>query len=283
MVRVILARDDGERAAALAQLLPLQQADFEGIFEAMAGLPVTIRLLDPPLHEFLPEDDASERARSLQEVNPMLGTRGARLGLLHPQIYEMQAHAIFRAIRAATARGIDVRPEIMVPLVAYRRELAVLRDLIQRAGDEHGLRRGRDYLVGTMVELPRACLCAHEIAEEADFFSFGTNDLTQTTIGFSRDDVEGSIVSCYQGRKVFDRSPFESIDGAGVGTLVRMGAWLGRTAKPGLKLGVCGEHGGDPDSIDFFHNSGIDYVSCSPYRVPIARVAGAQAAIATQR
>jgi pyruvate, orthophosphate dikinase len=280
MVRVILARDDGERAAALAQLLPLQQADFEGIFEAMAGLPVTIRLLDPPLHEFLPEDDASERARALQEVNPMLGTRGARLGLLHPQIYEMQAHAIFRAIRAATARGTDVRPEIMVPLVAYQRELAVLRDLIERAGDEHGLRRGRDYLVGTMVELPRACLRAHEIAEEADFFSFGTNDLTQTTIGFSRDDVEGSIVSCYQGRKVFDRSPFESIDAAGVGALVRMGARLGRTAKPGLKLGVCGEHGGDPDSIDFFHNSGIDYVSCSPYRVPIARVAGAQAAIA---
>jgi pyruvate, orthophosphate dikinase len=283
MVRVILARDDGERAAALAQLLPLQQADFEGIFEAMAGLPVTIRLLDPPLHEFLPEDDASERARALQEVNPMLGTRGARLGLLHPQIYEMQAHAIFRAIRAATARGTDVRPEIMVPLVAYQRELAVLRDLIERAGDEHGLRRGRDYLVGTMVELPRACLRAHEIAEEADFFSFGTNDLTQTTIGFSRDDVEGSIVSCYQGRKVFDRSPFESIDAAGVAALVRMGARLGRTAKPGLKLGVCGEHGGDPDSIDFFHNSGIDYVSCSPYRVPIARVAGAQAAIADQR
>jgi pyruvate, orthophosphate dikinase len=283
MVRVILARDDGERAAALAQLLPLQQADFEGIFEAMAGLPVTIRLLDPPLHEFLPEDDASERARALQEVNPMLGTRGARLGLLHPQIYEMQAHAIFRAIRAATARGIDVRPEIMVPLVAYRRELAVLCGVIERAGDEHGLRRGRDYLVGTMVELPRACLCADEIAEEADFFSFGTNDLTQTTIGFSRDDVEGSIMSCYQGRKVFDRSPFESIDAAGVGTLVRMGAGLGRTAKPGLKLGVCGEHGGDPDSIDFFHNSGIDYVSCSPYRVPIARVAGAQAAIAIPR
>jgi pyruvate, orthophosphate dikinase len=170
-----------------------------------------------------------------------------------------------------------------VPLVAYQRELAVLRDLIERAGDEHGLRRGRDYLVGTMVELPRACLRAQEIAEEADFFSFGTNDLTQTTIGFSRDDVEGSIVSCYQGRKVFDRSPFESIDVAGVGALVRMGARLGRTAKPGLKLGVCGEHGGDPDSIDFFHNSGIDYVSCSPYRVPIARVAGAQAAIADQR
>jgi pyruvate, orthophosphate dikinase len=283
MVRVILARDEGERAAALAQLLPLQQADFEGIFEAMAGLPVTIRLLDPPLHEFLPEDDASERARALQEVNPMLGTRGARVGLLHPQIYGMQAHAIFGAIRAARARGIDVRPEIMVPLVAYRRELAVLCDVIERVGDEHGLCRGRDYLVGTMVELPRACLCAHEIAEEADFFSFGTNDLTQTTIGFSRDDVEASIVSCYQGRKVFDRSPFESIDAAGVGTLVRMGARLGRTAKPGLKLGVCGEHGGDPGSIHFFHNSGIDYVSCSPYRVPIARVAGAQAAIAGKR
>ena len=283
MVGVILARDEGERAAALAQLLPLQRADFEGIFEAMAGLPVTIRLLDPPLHEFLPRDDASERVQALREVNPMLGTRGARVGLLHPQMYEMQARAIFGAIRAATARGIDVRPEIMVPLVAYPRELAVLGDAIERVGEEHGLRRGRDYLVGTMVELPRACLCADEIAEEADFFSFGTNDLTQTAIGFSRDDIEGSIMSCYLGRKVFDRSPFESIDAAGVGALVRTGARLGRTAKPGLKLGVCGEHGGDPDSIDFFHKSGIDYVSCSPYRVPIARVAAAQVAIASGR
>ena len=167
----------------------------------------------------------------------------------------------------------------MVPLVAYRRELAVLRDLLERAGDEHGLRRGRDYLVGTMVELPRACLCAHEIAEEADFFSFGTNDLTQTTIGFSRDDVEGSIVSCYQERKVFDRSPFESIDAAGVGALVRMGARLGRTAKPGLKLGVCGEHGGDPESVHFFHEAGPDYVSCSPFRLPVARLEAGRAAV----
>jgi pyruvate, orthophosphate dikinase len=283
MVRAILARNEAERTAALAELLPLQQGDFEEIFEAMAGLPVTIRLLDPPLHEFLPKDDASVRVKALQEVNPMLGTRGARVGLLHPQIYEMQAHAIFGAIRASTVRCIDVRPEILVPLVAYRRELAVLRDVIERAGEEHGLGRGRDYLLGTMVELPRACLCADEIAKEADFFSFGTNDLTQTAIGFSRDDIEGSIMSCYLGRKVFDRSPFESIDAAGVGELVRMGARLGRTTKPGLKLGVCGEHGGDPESIDFFHRSGIDYVSCSPYRVPIARVACARAAIANQR
>jgi pyruvate,orthophosphate dikinase len=195
----------------------------------------------------------------------------------------MQVHAIFRAVHAARENGVEVRPEVMVPLVGFRRELEELRELIERVADEYRFRRGADYLVGTMVELPSACVRAAEIACEADFFSFGTNDLTQTTIGFSRDDIEGSIMARYLDRKVFDRSPFETLDIDGVGHLVRMGAWLGRKTKPHLKLGVCGEHGGDPDSINFFHNSGLDYVSCSPYRVPIARVAAAQAAIAGRR
>jgi pyruvate,orthophosphate dikinase len=301
MVQVILASDDEERRRCLEQLLPLQQSDFEGIFEAMDGLPVTIRLLDPPLHEFLPKvhdvEDQVERARiertddldelehtfdrvkALQEVNPMLGTRGVRLGILYPAIYEMQVQAIFRALVAARERGVDVHAEIMVPLVDYRRELELLRELIERVAGEHDLTRGADYSIGTMIELPRACLRADEIAHEADFYSFGTNDLTQTALGFSRDDIEGRILARYIEMKVFDRSPFETLDTPGVGQLVRMGAWLGRKAKPGLKLGVCGEHGGDPDSIDFFHNSGLDYVSCSPFRVPVARVAAAQAAI----
>jgi pyruvate, orthophosphate dikinase len=301
MVQVILAESDEDRRAALDALLPLQQGDFEGIFAAMDGLPVTIRLLDPPLHEFLPKlhdvEDQLERARieqtddlarlehthdrvrALQEVNPMLGTRGVRLGILYPAIYAMQVQAIFAALAAARGAGRAVHAEIMVPLVDYRRELELLRELIERLGGEHGLERGTDYSIGTMIELPRACLRADEIAHEADFYSFGTNDLTQTALGFSRDDIEGRILARYIEMKVFDRSPFETLDGPGVGQLVRMGAWLGRKVKPGLKLGVCGEHGGDPDSIDFFHHSGIDYVSCSPYRVPVARVAAAQAAI----
>jgi pyruvate,orthophosphate dikinase len=283
MVRVILASDDEERQAGLEELLPLQQHDFEAILEAMDGLPVTIRLLDPPLHEFLPGLDeiddqrARERVRALQEVNPMLGTRGVRLGLLHPEIYEMQVSAIFRAVLAARRRGVEVHVEIMVPLVGYRRELELLGALIRRVGQAHGLRRGADYTVGTMIELPRACLRADDIAHEADFFSFGTNDLTQTALGFSRDDIESRILSRYIESTVFDRSPFETLDALGVGQLVRMGAWLGRKTKHSLKLGVCGEHAGDPDSIDFFHHSGIDYVSCSPFRVPVARVAAAQA------
>jgi pyruvate,orthophosphate dikinase len=301
MVRTILATGDDERRAALAELLPLQQSDFEGIFEAMDGLPVTIRLLDPPLHEFLPKlhdverelerariersDDLEhlertfERVRALQEVNPMLGTRGVRLGILYPAIYEMQVEAIFRAQVAARERGTDVHVEVMVPLVNYRRELALLRGLIERVAEGHGLSRGEDYSVGTMIELPRACLRADEIAHEADFFSFGTNDLTQTALGFSRDDIEGRILARYIEMQVVDRSPFETLDTPGVGQLVRMGAWLGRKTKGDLKVGVCGEHGGDPDSIDFFHHSGMDYVSCSPYRVPVARVAAAQAAV----
>jgi pyruvate, orthophosphate dikinase len=296
MVDVILAEDTKTRRACLDELLPLQQGDFEGLFEAMAGLPVTIRLLDPPLHEFLPHrsdvqqeverarieqsDDLDElertlrRVRELEEVNPMLGTRGCRLGILYPEIYEMQVRAIFRAAKSAKGRP-DV--EIMIPLVDYERELELLRGLIERVGAEEGAEPG-SYQVGTMIELPRACFLADSIAPHADFFSFGTNDLTQTGLGFSRDDIEKRILGRYIDTKILDRSPFETIDAPGVGQMLRMGAWLGRKTKQDLKLGVCGEHGGDPDSIDFFHHSGIDYVSCSPYRVPVARVAAAQAA-----
>jgi pyruvate, orthophosphate dikinase len=298
MVEAILAETDEERRAALAALSELQRSDFEGLFEAMEGQPVTIRLLDPPLHEFLPHrrdveqqverariersDDLERLERTLdqvrlwEEANPMLGTRGVRLGLLKPDLFEMQIEAIFGAASAVSHRPLI---EVMVPLVAYERELELVRGLIERIGRSHGLEAGEDYLIGTMIELPRACLQADRIAAEADFFSFGTNDLTQTALGFSRDDIEGRILARYIELKVLDRSPFETIDTPGVGQLVRMAAWLGRSAKPSLKLGICGEHGGDPDSIDFFHNSGLDYVSCSPYRVPVARVAAAQAAV----
>ena len=280
MREMILADTIEDRRAALAELQPLQQEDFEQVFEAMDGLPVTIRLLDPPLHEFLPPDEDDPRAHALREVNPMLGTRGCRLAILHPEIYEMQVRAIMRAARAVKERlGHVPLLEVMIPLIDYERELEILRELVHASAAEADMVHGEDYLVGTMIELPRACFLADIIAEQADFFSFGTNDLTQTALGFSRDDIEGRILARYIEMKIFDRSPFETIDTPGVGQLVRMGAWLGRKTKPGLKLGVCGEHGGDPDSIDFFHNSGIDYVSCSPFRVPVARVAAAQAAI----
>jgi pyruvate,orthophosphate dikinase len=280
MREMILADTVQDRVAALDRLLPLQQADFEAVLEAMDGLPVTIRLLDPPLHEFLPPDEEDPRAHALREVNPMLGTRGCRLAILHPEIYEMQVRAIMRAARAVKERlGHVPLLEVMIPLVDYERELEILRELVHRISGEEGLVHHDDYLVGTMIELPRACFLADTIAEQADFFSFGTNDLTQTALGFSRDDIEGKILARYIEMKIFDRSPFETIDTPGVGQLVRMGAWLGRKTKVDLKLGVCGEHGGDPDSIDFFHHSGIDYVSCSPFRVPVARVAAAQAAI----
>jgi len=298
MADVILASDWEERKAALDRLLPLQQEDFEGIFAAMEGLPVTIRLLDPPLHEFLPAahdveqelqrariersedlerlEHTLERVRALQEVNPMLGMRGVRLGIVYPEIYAMQVLAICRAVKA-----VEPRPqvEVMIPLVAYERELEGMRSLVVDLAHEQGLEHGRDFTVGTMIELPRACFIADHIAPHADFFSFGTNDLTQTALGFSRDDIEAKILARYIETKVVDRSPFETIDQLGVGQMLRMGAWLGKQGHPELKLGICGEHGGDPDSIDFFHHSGLDYVSCSPYRVPIARVAAAQAAV----
>ena len=297
MRAMIMAETEEERRASLDELLPHQQEDFEGLFKEMKGLPVTIRLLDPPLHEFMPggEDVAQdvERARieqsdnldelehtldrihSLAETNPMLGTRGVRLGVLHPEIYEMQIRAIFRA---ALAIPEPPRLEIMIPLVAYEREIQLMRGLVERVAEEEGA-SDLDFLVGTMIELPRACFVADRISEHADFFSFGTNDLTQTALGFSRDDVEGSFLKRYVETQIVDRSPFETIDRPGVGWLVRLAAWTGREAKPDLKLGICGEHGGDPESIAFFQMAGLDYVSCSPYRVPIARVAAAQSAI----
>jgi pyruvate, orthophosphate dikinase len=299
MRAMIMADDRDGRRDALRELLPLQEEDFVGLFQAMRGLPVTIRLLDPPLHEFLPNlpdlrahverarievsDDLEElekllsRVEEIHEGNPMLGTRGVRLGILYPEIYEMQAHAIMRA-----AKRIDEppHPEIMIPLVAYEHEIEIARQLVVDVGNEHGMHEGEDYTVGTMIELPRACFIANLIARHADFFSFGTNDLTQTALGFSRDDVESKFIPTYIEDKILDRSPFETIDAPGVGWLVRLAAWVGREERPGLKLGICGEHGGDPDSIAFFHQAGLDYVSCSPFRVPIARIAAAQAALA---
>jgi len=302
MRAMIMADDRDGRRAALRELLPLQEEDFIGIFEAMKGLPVTIRLLDPPLHEFLPNlpelrahverarievtDDLDElekllaRVEEIHEGNPMLGTRGVRLGILYPEIYEMQVHAIMRAAKAVDE---PPHPEIMIPLVAYEHELEIARDLVVSVADEHDMKAGTDYTVGTMIELPRACFIANLIARHADFFSFGTNDLTQTALGFSRDDVESKFIPTYIEDKIIDRSPFETIDTPGVGWLVRLAAWVGREEHPGLKLGICGEHGGDPDSIAFFHRAGLDYVSCSPFRVPIARIAAAQAAITSER
>jgi pyruvate, orthophosphate dikinase len=306
MRAMIMATDEAGRKAALDELLPLQQSDFEGLFEAMAGWPVTIRLLDPPLHEFLPDrfelheeivraridrsprlgflESEFDRVRSLEEVNPMLGTRGVRLGVMEPEVYEMQVRAIARAavaVRDRTGRAPHV--EIMIPLVAYERELELVKDRVVAVAEEEGLAFGTDFGVGTMIELPRACFIADQIAHHADFFSFGTNDLTQCGLGFSRDDIEGRIIPRYIDEKILDGSPFATIDQAGVGELVRIAVERGRRARPDLELGVCGEHGGDPESIRFFHDSGLDYVSCSPFRLPIARVAAAQAAIAAPR
>jgi pyruvate,orthophosphate dikinase len=282
--QMILASTDEERSAALGVLLPMQQRDFEGIFEAMAGLPVTIRLLDPPLHEFLPPleeiDDEETRARvaSLHEANPMLGTRGCRLGLQWPGIYEMQIRAIARAARAVEARtGVAPEVEIMHPLVAFEQELVRLQELTARTVAEEG---GIAYLCGTMIELPRAALRAGDLARHADFFSFGTNDLTQTTLGFSRDDAQGRFLTYYLEHGVLPEDPFATIDVEGVGELIRVAVERGRDANPDLHVGVCGEHGGDPASIGFCHDAGLDYVSCSPFRVPVARLAAGQAALA---
>ncbi len=281
---MIMASGEDERREALAKLLPPQQEDFEGIFEAMAGLPVTIRLLDPPLHEFLPPLEEAEspemarRIRALRESNPMLGTRGCRLGLLFPEIYEMQVRAIIRAAAAVEERtGEAPLVEIMHPLVGFAEELRRLRELTVRIAEEEG---DGAYRCGTMIELPRACIRADEIAEHADFLSFGTNDLTQTTLGFSRDDAEGKFLTHYLDEGILDQNPFETLDQGGVGELMEIAVERARTAKPDLKLGICGEHGGDPASVAFCHRLGLDYVSCSPYRVPLARLAAAQAALA---
>ncbi|WP_260921757.1 pyruvate, phosphate dikinase [Novosphingobium sp. 9] len=295
--QMILAEDEAGRRAALEKLLPEQRADFRAIFEVMAGLPVTIRLLDPPLHEFLPHGDAEfaelsetigigidtlkRRADELHEFNPMLGHRGCRLGITFPEIYEMQARAIFEAAcDVATASGEAIVPEVMIPLVATKRELAILKKVVDETAAKVFAEKGKtlEYMVGTMIELPRAALMAGEIAEEAKFFSFGTNDLTQTTLGVSRDDA-ARFLSPYVEKGIYPRDPFVSLDIEGVGQLVQLGAERGRATYPALKLGICGEHGGDPASIAFCEKVGLDYVSASPYRVPIARLAAAQAAL----
>jgi pyruvate,orthophosphate dikinase len=283
---MILAEGEDGRRAALDKLLPFQQGDFEAIFEAMAGLPVTIRLLDPPLHEFLPPIDQAtdermrRRIKQLQESNPMLGTRGCRLGLQWPEIYEMQVRAIIRAARSVQRRtGEAPVVEIMHPLVGFEEELRRLRELTVRVAEEEAPEV--EYLCGTMIELPRACVRADEIAGHADFFSFGTNDLTQTALGFSRDDAEGKFLTYYLEDGILDKNPFETIDIGGVGDLMRIAVERGRGVKPELKLGICGEHGGEPKSVAFCHELGLDYVSCSPYRVPLARLAAAQAALAS--
>ncbi|MDX6440391.1 MAG: pyruvate, orthophosphate dikinase, partial [Gaiellaceae bacterium] len=284
MQEMILASDEPGRRAALDRLLPFQQSDFEAIFEVMTGLPVTIRLLDPPLHEFLPpleeatDERMRNRIRALRESNPMLGTRGCRLGIQWPEIYEMQVRAIARAAKAVHERMGDAPLiEIMHPLVGFREELRRLRDLTVQVMEEEAPEL--EYLCGTMIELPRAALRADEIAEVADFFSFGTNDLTQTTLGMSRDDAEGKYLTFYLEEGVIDRNPFETLDQDGVGDLMRIGVERGRSVKPDIKLGICGEHGGEPASVEFCHKLGLDYVSCSPYRVPLARLAAAQAAL----
>jgi pyruvate,orthophosphate dikinase len=293
---MILADDEQGRRAALARLLPMQRSDFVELFEIMDGLPVTIRLLDPPLHEFLPHteedvqavalatglpaDKLMRRARELQETNPMLGWRGCRLGVTFPEIYEMQVRAIFEAACEAKKAGRDPRPEIMHPLVATQSEMKLLRELTDRVAaqvcEEKGVRP--DYMVGTMIELPRAALKADRLAEHAEFFSFGTNDLTQTTFGISRDD-SGRFLNAYIDKGVFEKDPFVSLDQDGVGDLIRLAVERGRATRSNVKLGICGEHGGDPASIGFCERVGLDYVSCSPYRVPIARLAAAQAAL----
>lgn len=298
MRQMILAVDEVERRAALKKLLPFQKKDFVGLFKAMNGRPVTIRLLDPPLHEFLPHDDVVrrqlaeklgvplefiiERIKALHEENPMLGCRGCRLGILHPEITEMQSRAIFEAA-AQVIKGkkpIKVIPEIMIPLVGFKAELQDQLDVVHRVAEEVMQKRGVkiSYQVGTMIEVPRAAITADEIAEVADFFSFGTNDLTQTTLGLSRDDM-GLFYDQYQKKEIYNQNPFASIDQSGVGKLMDFAATNGRRVKKDLKLGICGEHAGDPSSIDFCHKLGLDYVSCSPPRVPIARLAAAQAAL----
>jgi pyruvate,orthophosphate dikinase len=294
---MILADDESMRRAALAKLLPMQRQDFVELFEIMQGLPVTIRLLDPPLHEFLPHSEEeiaevaevmktdprklADRARQLHEFNPMLGFRGCRLAIAYPEIAEMQARAIFEAAAEAAGRtGKPVVPEVMVPLIATKAEFDLVKERIDAMAQAVAKERGTkiDYQVGTMIELPRAALMAAEIAQSAEFFSFGTNDLTQTTFGISRDDA-ASFLGLYTARGILKSDPFVSIDREGVGELMRIGAERGRKTRNKLKVGICGEHGGDPASIAFCHEIGLDYVSCSPFRVPIARLAAAQAAL----
>jgi pyruvate,orthophosphate dikinase len=303
---MILADTPDARATALAELLPFQRADFEGILSAMAGYPVTIRLLDPPLHEFLPslEDLLVEttelrltkgeaapdyvekmkvlgRVRQLHEQNPMLGLRVCRLGIVYPEIYAMQVRAIFEAACALRKRGVDARPDVMIPGVGTAEEMRVTYDAAKAVADDVIADAGVDvpYRIGTMIELPRACVVAGALAQTAQFFSFGTNDLTQTTYGYSRDDAEASFIPTYLEKKVLKDDPFQVLDRIGVGALMRIAVEQGRGARADLKIGICGEHGGEPSSVAFCEELGLDYVSCSPYRVPIARLAAAQAAL----
>jgi pyruvate,orthophosphate dikinase len=305
--RMILADNETARRAALDELLPLQREDFYGIFKAMKGSPVTIRTIDPPLHEFLPKREELmvdiarlemannsgeeldskrrllQRVEQLHEFNPMLGHRGVRLGITYPEITEMQARAIIEAACALNKEGLKVVPEIMIPLVGHVKELRDQKAIVDRIAAETMKAKGITikYLVGTMIEVPRGALTADQVAQEAQFFSFGTNDLTQLTFGFSRDDV-GKFLRIYQEKKILERDPFATFDTEGVGALVRTGVQLGRATRPDIKLGVCGEHGGDPSSIHFFESVGLDYVSASPYRIPVARLAAAQAALAVK-
>ncbi|HSU52814.1 MAG TPA: pyruvate, phosphate dikinase, partial [Candidatus Dormibacteraeota bacterium] len=296
MREMILAENKEERKKALGKLLPYQKSDFVGIFKELKGLPATIRFLDPPLHEFLPHDSASQnllaekmgipvqkiaqRVKELHEFNPMLGFRGCRLGLVYPEISEMQARAVFEAAAEVQKKGIKVKPEIMIPLVGFKRELDLQVDVVHRVAKEVMAEKKvkLDYLVGTMIEVPRGALTAHEIAQTAQFFSFGTNDLTQTCLGMSRDD-SGSFLPPYQELEILKKNPFASIDQTGVGQLMKIAVEGGRKSRPDIKLGICGEHGGDPDSVKFCHRIGLSYVSCSPFRVPVARLAAAQAAL----
>ncbi|MGC2244241.1 MAG: pyruvate, phosphate dikinase, partial [Candidatus Aquilonibacter sp.] len=306
--QMIMATARPAREAALEKLLPIQRADFVGILEAMAGLPVTIRLLDPPLHEFLPSleqllvettelrltkgtEDAAykqkmavlRRVEQLHEQNPMLGLRVCRLGILFPEIYAMQVRAIFEAACELKARGVDARPDVMIPGVGTKEEMQVTYDAAKAVADEVIAQRGTrvEYHIGTMVELPRACIVADELAAIAEFFSFGTNDLTQTAFGYSRDDAEGSFIPVYLEKKILRDDPFQVLDRQGVGALMRQGVSLGRGARADLKIGICGEHGGEPSSVAFCDQIGLDYVSCSPYRVPVARLAAAQSTLGT--
>jgi pyruvate,orthophosphate dikinase len=298
---MIMAEDETQRRAALAKLLPFQREDFVGILTAMKGLPVTIRLLDPPLHEFLPHDPAAQkemaeqlglkpaavkrRVEQLHEANPMLGHRGCRLSITYPEILEMQVRAIVEATIECKKRRVDAQPEIMIPLIGTAAELKLLRnktiETIETVRSEIGYGGDLNITVGTMIEIPRAALTADEVAQFADFFSFGTNDLTQMTFGYSRDDI-ASFLPDYLDKDILHVDPFQSLDTTGVGQLVQMAVERGRGAKEGLKCGICGEHGGDPASIHFCHQVGLDYVSCSPFRVPVARLAAAQAALASQ-
>jgi pyruvate,orthophosphate dikinase len=300
MREMILAEKTEDRQRALAKLLPYQREDFFGMFQELNGLPATIRFLDPPLHEFLPHDHAqqsalanklgisadriAQRVHQLHEFNPMLGHRGCRLGIAYPEISAMQARAVFEAAAECQKRGIKARPEIMIPLVGFKKELdlqvAVVHETAKEVEKERKVKLS--YLVGTMIEVPRGALTAHEIAETAEFFSFGTNDLTQTTLGMSRDD-SGSFLPHYQELEIVKKNPFATVDQSGVGQLMEIAITKGRSTRPDIKLGICGEHGGDPESVKFCHRLGLTYVSCSPFRVPVARLAAAQAAIEEKR